>query len=183
MNFKKYILALIMASLAWGGALAQQRFQFSQYMLNNFLLNPAVAGAYDYIDVRAGFRNQWTGFEDAPRSFFLSGHFSPRIFKRDKAELVLPTIGTIDYHLGKGTKASALSGGFGGLFVYDQTGPISRIMFSLSYALHFPISDKLKASLGLQGGFIQYRLNNDELVPDPINGGLDPAVGTGVSTS
>ena len=48
------LLALWVAA----GASAQQRAQYSQYMLNPFVLNPAVAGLEDFIDVRMGYRAQ-----------------------------------------------------------------------------------------------------------------------------
>jgi hypothetical protein len=39
---------------------AQQKPQYTQYIFNNFLLNPAVAGIENYTDVKLGYRSQWT---------------------------------------------------------------------------------------------------------------------------
>ena len=57
-----------------GPALAQQRPQYSQYMLNNYLLNPALTGIEDYADVRFGHRQQWVGLEGAPVTYYVSAH-------------------------------------------------------------------------------------------------------------
>lgn len=52
----------------------QQMFRYTQYMVNPFLSNPAVAGTTPYSPIQATFRNQWAGFKDGPRTQVLSGH-------------------------------------------------------------------------------------------------------------
>src|SRR5690606_41381956 len=53
--------------LSWASALsAQQQPQYTMYMANNFILNPAVAGIEDYTDGQLSYRAQWVGIEDAP---------------------------------------------------------------------------------------------------------------------
>jgi len=56
------------------GVIAQQSVQYSQYTFNNFGYNPAFAGTTKCLDVRAGTRIQWLGFEGAPRTSFFSVH-------------------------------------------------------------------------------------------------------------
>ncbi len=55
-------------------AYTQQYQQVSQYMLNPYLSNPAMAGAEDFIDIKSGYRKQWAGLEGAPTTFYVSGH-------------------------------------------------------------------------------------------------------------
>jgi type IX secretion system PorP/SprF family membrane protein len=64
---------------------AQQLFQQTQFMVNPYTLNPALAGSEDFVDIKAGYRNQWLGFQDsygyssdaiAPRTMYLSAHSS-----------------------------------------------------------------------------------------------------------
>lgn len=47
---------------------------YSQYMLNGLALNPAYAGSRDALNISAGYRNQWVGFEGAPVSQTFSSH-------------------------------------------------------------------------------------------------------------
>jgi len=47
---------------------------YSQYMLNGLALNPAYAGSRDALNISAGYRNQWVGFEGAPESQTFSMH-------------------------------------------------------------------------------------------------------------
>jgi type IX secretion system PorP/SprF family membrane protein len=53
-------------------ALAQQQAQYSQYMNNNYILNPGATGVEDYIDVKLSYRTQWTGLEGAPKTYYAS---------------------------------------------------------------------------------------------------------------
>src|SRR5437870_4542632 len=53
---------------------AQQLPQYSQYMLNQLAINPAVAGTSDHSEVRANVRNQWLGLPDGPRTYMMSLH-------------------------------------------------------------------------------------------------------------
>ena len=46
-------------------ALTAQQFPvYTQYVFNEYMMNPAVAGTMDYVPVRLSYRDQWTGFTD-----------------------------------------------------------------------------------------------------------------------
>ena len=70
---KLLLLALAGAGLSLQAS-AQQRPQYSQYMMNNYLLNPAVTGVEDFLDFKAGMRRQWVGLEGAPITYYASAH-------------------------------------------------------------------------------------------------------------
>lgn len=54
----------------------QQLFRRSQFLVNPYLSNPAVAGTSVDSPISIGYRNQWTGFDGAPRTNMFSGHTS-----------------------------------------------------------------------------------------------------------
>jgi type IX secretion system PorP/SprF family membrane protein len=123
-------ISILIIAICFGGMLkAQQLPQITQYMLNNYAVNPAVAGMYDYYQVKTTIRNQWVGITDAPRTTMLS------IYGR-RSEHV----------------------GLGGLVFNDQVGPTSRIGGSASYTYSFPMTSEINMSLALAGGFTQFRL-------------------------
>lgn len=75
------LLFLIMAAAAASG-LAQQEHQYTQFMFNKLPINPAYAGARGVPSVTAIYRNQWMGFDGAPKSFlasFNSPFLTPRV--------------------------------------------------------------------------------------------------------
>ncbi|MBK8555083.1 MAG: type IX secretion system membrane protein PorP/SprF [Lewinellaceae bacterium] len=51
---------------------AQQEHQFTQFMYNKLLINPAYAGARGVPSITGLYRSQWVGFEGAPTSALLS---------------------------------------------------------------------------------------------------------------
>jgi type IX secretion system PorP/SprF family membrane protein len=78
---KKILLPLlfVVCSLALQ---AQQEHQYTQWMYNKLLINPAYAGARGIPSLTGIFRSQWLGFEGAPQSALISfnGPFlSPRV--------------------------------------------------------------------------------------------------------
>lgn len=114
---------------------AQQLPIYSQHMFNKFLFNPAFAGTQDYYEVIANYRYQWVGIVDAPRTYILSVN-GPHKTKNI---------------------------GLGGTIFADVVGPTSRTAINLAYSYHLDISSKLKLSLGLAGGAMQYRVDGQKV--------------------
>ena len=123
-------ISILIFVICFGGLLkAQQLPQITQYMNNNYVINPAVAGMYDYYQVNTTIRNQWAGINDAPRTSVIS------IYGRHSEHV-----------------------GLGGTVYNDVTGPTSRIGGSASYTYAFQLTQKVKLSLALQGGFTQFKI-------------------------
>ncbi|MCB9186823.1 MAG: type IX secretion system membrane protein PorP/SprF [Flavobacteriales bacterium] len=114
---------------------AQQIPQYSQYMLNDYILNPAMTGQHDYWEVKSNNRLNWIGITDAPRTFILSAHGPFRKYNM----------------------------GMGGSVFADITGPTSRIGFYLSYAYHLKLSKSLRLGMGLSLGLLQYRIDGTKV--------------------
>lgn len=53
---------------------AQQDPQYTQYMYNQAVINPAYAGSTESLSITTLYRNQWTGFEGAPKTLTFSAH-------------------------------------------------------------------------------------------------------------
>ena len=123
-------ISILLFVICFGGLLkAQQLPQITQYMNNNYVINPAVAGMYDYYQVNTTIRNQWAGINDAPRTSVIS------IYGRHSEHV-----------------------GLGGTVYNDVTGPTSRIGGAASYTYAFQLTQKVKLSLALQGGFTQFKI-------------------------
>ncbi len=140
---KNYILIFCFL-LVGSVAVAQQKALYSQYMTNYFLLNPAVAGVEKDWNIKAGYRNQWTGFDGAPKTFYLSAETA--LFKQ-----TLRSRRSRPYH------------GAGGYIYKDQTGPISQTGVLLSYAYHVPLNQSLYLSSGVFAGAQQYKFDEGKI--------------------
>lgn len=145
---KKYTLLLSIFFVA-GKLFSQQLPQYSSYMINDYVLNPAITGVNDFYEAKALNRYQWLGIDDAPRTYIVSVH-GP-----------MPK-----YNMG-----------IGGFVFSDVTGPTSRNGGYLTYAYHLKLADKLKLNLGLAAGFLQFKIDGSKIstnqTGDPIlNGGV-----------
>lgn len=145
---------------------AQQQGQYSQYMMNNYTMNPALSGTEDYLDIKAGFRTQWVGFDAAPKTFYVSGHTA--LGKQNLGDQT-GNIKPMPFH------------GVGAMIQSDATGPASRTSFYLSYAYQIPLTTKLTASVGVFGGMQSYSIDESKIkfhdaTDDPVIDGKQSKV-------
>ncbi|MEO8887544.1 MAG: type IX secretion system membrane protein PorP/SprF [Mucilaginibacter sp.] len=170
-----YILILFFVHIA----AAQQRPQYTQYVFNNFLLNPAVTGIENYTDVKAGYRSQWTGLNGAPVTSYLTINAplgrefiegSANSFSAGGGENPNSRLYTQDY------MAAAPHHGIGAMVVTDKAGPITTTNFDATYAYHLGLTDRLNLSVGVAAGFMRTNLNTSEIT---LETALDPAIANG----
>jgi type IX secretion system PorP/SprF family membrane protein len=148
---KKYALILIVL-FAGLQLKAQQMPLRSQYMLDYFTLNPAVAGSFDYTPINLSVRQQWVGFEGAPSSQSITAHT----------------------YIGSNV-------GLGAAFFNEIAGPSRRTGMSVSFAYHLPLSQDFtrKLSFGLSPVFYQHSINTEMLTTDQEG---DPVIENGFET-
>jgi len=138
---KKNIYLLIFVVMA-ANALAQQLPHYSNYMVNDYAINPAVGGSNSYFEGKSNNRYQWIGITDAPRTYILSVNGPTKSMKV----------------------------GLGGLLFTDIVGPTRRTGFYLSYAYHLKLNDNIKMSLGLNAGILQFMVDASKItLRDPAD--------------
>jgi type IX secretion system PorP/SprF family membrane protein len=129
--------------------IAQQYPYWTQNRSNLFMINPAVAGTRKTLDARLTYRNQWTGFDGAPKTMGASVH--GRFFKGQ---------------MGAGT------------YVYrDQLGPTMFTSVALAYAYHVKFKDT-ELSMGANGSYnfmsvdpaaMTYKNSQDPSIVNAVN--------------
>ncbi|RFZ84272.1 type IX secretion system membrane protein PorP/SprF [Mucilaginibacter terrenus] len=124
---------------------AQQTVQFSQYMFNGLVVNPAYAGYKEDWTLNLSNRLQWSGIDGAPKTSTIS----------------------IDGVLDPETKKAAL----GFLVTNDRLGPENNSAFYANYAYRLQLNDEdtKRLSFGFGAGLVQYRIDASKF--DPIDGG------------
>lgn len=70
---KKFILLAILVVSGWS-VKAQSRKHIASFSQFGQYFNPAMTGL-EGSQLKALYRDQWTGFQDAPRTLFVSGEF------------------------------------------------------------------------------------------------------------
>ena len=150
---KKLALILILIALKQISA-AQQLPLFSQYLYNKFLINPAHAGSDGYTSFNLTLREQWVGYDGAPRTYSLS--WQTRILKR-RYKLTGPALNRTHYRPKTDGKV-----GLGAYVFSDHNGLIQRTGFQVAYAYHMWLADYTQLSLGLALTGYHFIVNADE---------------------
>ena len=65
---KKIILTALLLVMMQMVSVAQNDIQFSNYMFSEITYNPAMAGSSGKLDAALLYRQQWTGFDQAPQT-------------------------------------------------------------------------------------------------------------------
>ncbi|MBF9253902.1 type IX secretion system membrane protein PorP/SprF [Pontibacter sp. 172403-2] len=169
---RRILLGAILCLITAVAALAQQRPQYSQYVQNNYLTNPAVGGIESYTDFRLGYRTQWAGLEGAPTSFYATLHGS----------LGNNGIGSSNSSRGGFSKQNRYKRavphhGVGMLAMVDKAGLLRTSTLNLSYSYHLPLNRYLTLASGISSGITQFALNTQNAaVFDPGDPYLSGAV-------
>jgi type IX secretion system PorP/SprF family membrane protein len=110
-------------------SIAQQNVQFTQYMFNGLVINPAYAGADEALSLTFIHRSQWTGLDNAPSTQTLTAH---TLIKEKKT-------------------------GVGLTLVNDHVGIHKTLNALGSYAYHLRTGKNSYLSMGLQAGIRNVR--------------------------
>ena len=94
------------------------------------MMNPAVAGTRQNIDARISYRNQWVGFDGAPKTMGASLHM--KLYKNTM--------------------------GVGGYVFQDKIGPFTTLTSALAYSFRVKFDD-VALSFGLNGSYNMQRVN------------------------
>jgi len=132
---KKSLFTLSL-SLSVFAVFAQQDAQFTQNMFNKLAINPGFAGTNRAICATLFYRNQWAGFEGAPKTILFSG------------DAYIP----------------AIHGGLGLTFFNDQLGFDNTNLVKLCYSFNQPVGPGV-LGIGLEGGMMQKSLAGPWLAP------------------
>ncbi|UCG27748.1 MAG: type IX secretion system membrane protein PorP/SprF [Bacteroidales bacterium] len=157
-----YILAVILfISLVTGHS--QQLPLFSQYMMNGFLINPALAGNDGYTAINLTAREQWLGLGQAPKTHGIS--FQTRVLKTS----YISKSTSVRKKVTRPSRSGRI--GLGGYLFNDRNGIIDRTGFQLTYAYHIPLrtTNNAQLSFGLTANFFQFKINEDEIRPYDID--------------
>jgi type IX secretion system PorP/SprF family membrane protein len=136
-NFKKirYIAVLLLIMMIHQHGFSQQNAQFTQYVSNELLINPAFAGAEEALSISLLHKAQWSGVEGAPTTQSLTAH---SLFKSSKV-------------------------GIGLAIVNDKIGIHNILTASTSFAYRIQLKKETFLSFGLQFGVNQKKSDYSSL--------------------
>lgn len=170
------LLICVQGVLASMPVAAQQKPHYTQYILNQYIINPAITGIENYTDLKVSLRHQWVGIQDAPVTTYFSVHSA--IGKTDyrktatsfdlkgdnpRGERYWESYTAPDPHHGVGFQA-----------INDVTGPLTNFSAYGTYAYHLPLGTRTSLSAGFGIGFNRFSLDANKLDFGDVV--VDPAV-------
>jgi type IX secretion system PorP/SprF family membrane protein len=153
---KVHLIILLLVGFA---ATAQQDPQYTQYMYNMNIINPAYAGSTGTTSIGALYRSQWVGLEGSPST------------------------GTLTIHSPVGNRV-----GLGLSLISDEIGPVEETNAYADFSYTIPTGETTKLAFGLKAGATFHKIGTGELlVTDPGDGffaqnvdEVTPNIGAGV---
>lgn len=103
---------------------AQQDPQYTQYMYNMNIINPAYTGSTEGLAVGALYRSQWVGLDGGPETF------------------------TFNIHSPVGERVA-----LGLSVIADQIGPVKETNTYVDFSYTIPVGTTTKLAFGVKGGF------------------------------
>lgn len=157
-NYLSLLLLVLLGSFSTN---AQQDPQYTQYMYNTQVVNPAYAGSRDALSFGALYRTQWVGLDGAPTSITFTGD---------------TPIGALD------------NMGLGLSIVRDELGPSVETNLVIDYSYSITTSENSELSFGLKAGLDMLDVDFNKLnIADQgdvfehnIDNKLQPQIGAGI---
>ncbi|MFC4261318.1 PorP/SprF family type IX secretion system membrane protein [Ferruginibacter yonginensis] len=157
---------------------AQAKPAYSQYILNNYILNPALAGIENYTDIKISNRNQWTGIGGAPNTTYVSvqGPLGKSDYRTNATSFAVPGENPRGKQFWQDYTAPDPHHGIGFYAVTDKAGYINRWTVSATYAYHKPIGVRTTLAAGFNLGMSGINLDATKAT-FPNGDTQDPAIG------
>ncbi|MBC7946546.1 MAG: type IX secretion system membrane protein PorP/SprF [Chitinophagaceae bacterium] len=176
----RVVLFLGMTLLYVQGA-AQQKPHYTQYILNQYIVNPALSGIENYVDLKGSHRHQWVGIRDAPVTTYLTLHgpIGKKDYRTTATSFSMPDENPRGKQYWEDYTAPEPHHGIGMQIINDVTGPMSNFSAYATYAYHLGLSPRTSLSGGFGVGFNRLSLDASKLDYGDVT--VDPAViGSGV---
>jgi type IX secretion system PorP/SprF family membrane protein len=172
----KKVLLFLMVFVSIGlFSFSQQRPYYTQYILNNYILNPAISGIENYIDLKMSMRNQWVGIEGAPSTFYISAHgpIGKVDMKQTPTSLEMKGENPRGKRYWEEYTTSPPHHGVGVNLINYNTGYTNKVFANASYAYHVGINENTSLSAGFGLGLSSNFINFDKITLQDYR---DPAI-------
>ena len=178
----KRILIILICAMHAVSIMAQQRPHYTQYILNNYILNPAISGIENYTDIKLSARDQRVGLDGAPQTFYMTIHgpLGKKDYRTSATSYSVPGENPRGKYYWENYTAAEPHHGVGFSMINDKTGSYNRFTAYGTYAYHLGLSPTTNLAAGFSAGITMVSIDkskNDFGNGDPS----DPATGAAIS--
>jgi type IX secretion system PorP/SprF family membrane protein len=156
--------------------MAQQKPHYTQYILNQYIVNPALTGIENYVDLKGSHRHQWVGIQDAPVTtyFTVHGPIGKKDYRTTATSYEVPGENPRGKRYWEEYTAAEPHHGIGMQVINDVTGPLSNLSAYATYAYHLGLTPRTSLSAGFGVGINRISIDADKLNFGDIT--VDPSV-------
>lgn len=175
------IIALINAVAV--SAIAQQKPHYTQYILNQYIINPAISGIENYVDVKLSARDQWVGLTGAPKTAYFTAHapLGKKDYRTSATSYSVPGENPRGKYYWENYTAAQPHHGIGVSIINDKTGSFNRFTSTVSYAYHIGLNPTTNLSAGFAAGISKVSIDRTKHDFDGSGDPIDPATGSALS--
>jgi type IX secretion system PorP/SprF family membrane protein len=176
----KKIFFTIAASIASFVAISQQRPHYTQYVLNQYIINPAISGIENYVDVKVSARDQWVGLNGAPKTAYITVHapLGKKDYRTSATSFAIPGENPRGRYYWESYTAAEPHHGVGLSVINDKTGSYNRFTSTASYSYHLGLNPTTNLSAGFAAGISKISIDRTKHEYGEDGGFLDPATGS-----
>ncbi len=180
MKKKLFILPALLCGML---AVAQQRPHYTQYILNNYILNPALSGIENYTDIKLSARDQWVGLNGAPRTsyFSIQAPIGKGDYRTSSTSFEVPGQNPRGKYYWENYTAAEPHHGIGLTLVNDRTGSFNRFTANATYAYHIGLSPTTNLSAGFSAGITNVSVDRSKHDFSGSGDPYDPATGASLT--
>lgn len=159
---------------------AQNYPHYTQYIANQYVLNPAISGIENYTDIKLGHRQQWVNFDGSPRAsyFTIHGAIGKKDYKTSATSYRVPGENPRGKNYWEDYEAAAPHHGVGATVQNMKAGFFNFLKAKGTYAYHVGLSSKATLSAGVAAGVSQVSINTQAV---KFNNVADPTFGNASS--
>jgi type IX secretion system PorP/SprF family membrane protein len=177
-KYIRYVCLLFGAFFQTITVYSQAKPSYTQYVLNNFILNPAIAGIENYSDIKFSYRNQWTRIQGAPVTAYVTFHtpIGKKDTRTSATSFEMKGVNPRGKDYWAQYSAPPAHHGAGFTLMNDKAGYINRWSIYGTYAYHQPLTTKTTLSAGLNIGLSSVNLDRSQIYFGNLDPN-DPAIG------
>ena len=164
-------------------AFSQQRPHYTQYILNQYILNPAISGIENYTDIKMSLRDQWVGLNGAPKTTYITIHtpIGKKDYRTSATSYEIPGQNPRGKYYWENYTAADPHHGIGFSVINDRTGSFNRFTVAASYAYHIGLSPTTNLSAGFSAGVSRIGIDKSKQDFSGTGDPADPATGAAIS--
>ncbi len=162
--------------------MAQQRPHYTQYILNNYILNPALSGIENYMDIKVSVRDQWIGLNGAPKTTYITmqGPIGKKDYRTTSTSFQVPGQNPRGRFYWENYTAADPHHGVGMTIINDRTGSFNRFTANLTYAYHLGLNPTTNLSAGFSAGITRVGIDKTKNDFTGYGDPYDPATGAAI---